>query len=247
MSTFAFMGAGEFESWHADIDRRLISGRDGGVLVLATASAPEGDDVYERWVAKGLAHYEALGIDATAPMLRTIEDAHDPEVVDALQGAALVFFSGGNPAYLSRVLAGSPFWRLLQERVADDRTAYAGCSAGVACLSDPTYDSDTEDFERVWAPGLGYFPEVLFAPHWDIIDGWIPGARAFITASAPANGTLIAIDENTAMVGDGSSWDVHGVGGVYLYQAPSWVAEHRDGASFSLPLSVDAEGATAGG
>ena len=99
-----------------------------------------------------------------------------------------MFFSGGNPAYLSRVLQGSPVWQRIRDRVADGSLAYAGCSAGVACLSDPTYDSDTDDFERVWAPGLGYFPKILFAPHWDILETWIPGARAFITSAAPADG-----------------------------------------------------------
>lgn len=236
MSSFAFLGAGEFEDWHTDVDRRLLDGREGRVLVLATASAPEGDEVYDRWVAKGLEHYAAMGLDVVAPALRASVDAHDPSVVAALNDAALVFFSGGNPAYLASVLAGSPFWQQLQSRIADGRTAYAGCSAGVACLCDPTFDSATDDFEKVWAPGLGYFPKIAFAPHWDMIDHWIPGARAFITASAPPDGSLVALDENTAMVGDGTTWDVSGAGGVYVYRGAEWVAEHRAGATFDLAL-----------
>ncbi|HLB38904.1 MAG TPA: Type 1 glutamine amidotransferase-like domain-containing protein [Actinomycetota bacterium] len=236
MSTFAFLGAGEFEGWHADVDRRMLAGRDGRVLVFATASAPEGDEVYGGWVTKGLQHYIGMGADVEAPPLRSAADAHDPDVVGTLEDAALVFFSGGNPAYLASVLAGSPFWQLLVERVRDGRTAYAGCSAGVACLCDPTFDTNTEDFEQVWAPGLGYVPGVLFAPHWDMVDQWIPGARAFITASAPAGGSLVALDERTAMVGDGSTWDVHGEGGIYVYRDGDWVGEHTAGATFTLSL-----------
>ena len=104
----------------------------------------------------------------------------------------------------------------------------------MACLCDPTFDSDTDDFERIWAPGLGFFPQVLFAPHWDMVDTWIPGAQAFIQAAAPADGHLIALDERTAMVGDGETWQVSGVGGVGVYRAGAWVGEHRAGASFSL-------------
>jgi hypothetical protein len=107
----------------------------------------------------------------------------------------------------------------------------------VACLCDPTFDSDTDDFERIWAPGLGFFPGVLFAPHWDMVDTWIPGARAFIQAAAPADGHLISLDERTAMVGDGETWQVSGVGGVGVYRAGAWVGEHRAGASFTLALS----------
>jgi cyanophycinase len=245
MSTYAFLGAGEFEDWHADVDRALFDGRVGKALVFATASAPEGDDVYDGWVAKGLDHYRALGIEVAAPPLRTAADAHDLGLAGELEDAALVFFSGGNPAYLASVLADSPFWRRLQERIAEGRTAYAGCSAGVACLCDPTFDSDTDDFDRIWAPGLGYFPQVLFAPHWDMVDTWIPGARAFIQAAAPADGHLIALDERTAMVGDGETWEVSGAGGVGVYRGGTWVGEHRNGASFALPLSP-AAGGTAG-
>ena len=237
MSDYAFLGAGEFEDWHSDIDRRLLDGRQGHALVLATASAREGAEVYDGWVAKGLAHFDALGVAAQAPALRTREDADDPAVVGALDDAALVFFSGGNPAYLASVLTRSAFWQVLQQRVADGRTAYAGCSAGVAVLSDPTFDSDTDDFEQIWKPGLGYFPAVLFAPHWDMVDTWIPGAHAFITASAPPGGSLIALDEHTAMVGDGATWDVHGRGQVAVYQGGVWGEPLRAGASFHEPLT----------
>jgi len=237
MSSYAFLGAGEFETWHRDVDRALLDGRAGKALVFATAAAPEDDDVYNGWVTKGVEHYRSIGVAVAAPPLRTAADAHDPAMVEELEDTALVFFSGGNPAYLASVLMGSPFWRRLLARIADGRTAYAGCSAGVACLCDPTFDSDADDFERIWAPGLGFFPGVLFAPHWDMVDTWIPGARAFIQAAAPADGHLIALDERTAMVGDGESWRVTGLGGVGVYRAGAWVGEHRNGASFTLPLA----------
>ena len=238
MSAYAFLGAGEFEDWHSDLDRSLLDGRAGPVLVLATASAPEGDEVYQGWVDKGLAHFAAAGMDAVAPSLRTRDDAHDPVIVDQVDQAAMVFFSGGNPAYLAKVLLGSPVWDRICDGVADGSLAYGGCSAGVACLSDPTFDSDADDAERVWAPGLAHFPAILFAPHWDIVETWIPGAHAFITAATPAGGTLVAIDERTALVGDGTQWSTHGVGGVYLHRDGRWVAEYRAGDRWELPMLI---------
>jgi cyanophycinase-like exopeptidase len=238
MSAYAFLGAGEFEDWHADIDRSLLEGRQGPVLVLATASAPEGDEVYQSWIDKGLAHYAATGIDAVSPQLRTREDAYDPAIVAQVDEASTVFFSGGNPAYLAKVLLGTPVWQRIRDRVGDGSLAYAGCSAGVACLSDPTFDSAADDADRVWAPGLGHFPEILFAPHWDIVETWIPGAHAFIAAATPAGGTLVAIDEQTALVGDGTQWSTHGVGGVYLHRDGAWVGEYRAGDRWELPMLV---------
>ena len=246
MSTYGFLGAGEFEDWHSDVDRQLLDGRRSRVLVLATAAAPEGDDVYQTWVDKGLAHYARAGIDANAPALRTRDDAHDPAMVAELDDAGMVFFSGGNPAYLARVLVGSPFWLRLQERLAGGSLAFAGCSAGVACLSDPTFDSASDDIEQVWAPGLGYFPTILFGPHWDIVDTWIPGARAFIAAATPVGGCLVAIDEQTALVGDGSDWTVHGAGGVYLYRDGEWVGEYRAGDAFILAMPLAGAAPAAG-
>jgi cyanophycinase len=237
VSDWAFLGAGEFEDWHDEVDRALLHGRDGGVLVCATASAREGDDVFDRWARQGVAHYERLGVAVAAPPLKREEDAHDDTIVRMLDDAALVFFSGGNPSWIAAVLDGSPFWERLKGRIAEGSIAYAGCSAGVACLSDPTYDSDTDDVERMWVPGLGYFPGVLFGPHWDVVDDWVPGARAFITASTPEGGRLIAIDEMTAMVGDGAEWNVHGAAGVHLYEGGSWT-DHVAGSRFTLPLPV---------
>jgi hypothetical protein len=77
---------------------------------------------------------------------------------------------------------------------------------------------------------------VLFAPHWDVVDDWVPGARAAIEAAAPPD-TLVAIDEDTAMVGDGTEWDVHGRQAVHVLEDGAW-ADHAAGARFALPLPL---------
>ncbi len=59
---------------------------------------------------------------------------------------------------------------------------------------------------------------VLFAPHWDTVERWYPGAQACITASLRPGETLVAIDEETAMAGDGSAWSVLGRSAVHVYR-----------------------------
>jgi len=229
MTRWAFLGSGEFQPWHHDVDTALIADRPGRVLVVAAASAPEGEQTYQGWREQGLAHYRRLGIDAAAPDLRHRQDAFADDVVAHLDDAALVFFSGGNPAYLASVLDGSPFWNSLVERLTSGRTAFAGCSAGVACLSDPTFDSAADDTASVWAPGLGWFPGTLFAPHWDAIDDWRPNARQFIVDSVHRDGRLVALDESTAMVGDGEQWRVHGAGSVHTFTPVDGTWTHHAG------------------
>jgi cyanophycinase len=235
-SSFALLGAGEFEPWHDDVDRWLLdrADGDGSVLISPAAAAPEGDAMFDTWADKGLAHYERLGIPARVLPLRVRGDAERADVIGMVDEASVIFFSGGNPWYLATILTGSALWARLRARLLDG-LAYAGCSAGVACLTEMTYDSDTQDFEQVFKPGLGYVRNALFAPHWDIVDSWVPGAKVAITAAAPPDGVLVGLDEDTAMVGDGTAWMVHGRQAIHVYRAGSWT-DHTDGTSFELAL-----------
>lgn len=230
---FALLGAGEFEDWHAPIDRELLADGDR-VLVAPLACAAEGDDVFASWAAKGLDHYGRLGVPAQVLPLKTRDDAARPEIVEMLDGASMIFFSGGNPWYVAKTLEGTAFWSRLQERI-DQGLVYAGCSAGVACLTERTFDSDTDDFERVFRPGLGYARGVLFAPHWDVLDTWVPGARQAIIGSMGPGEILVGLDERSAIVGDGARWEVRGMGGVHLVEGGA-NASRTDGDTFVLAI-----------
>ena len=154
--------------------------------------------------------------------LRTREDTDDPRLLARLEGASAVYFSGGNPAYLAATLADSEFLDAMLKQL-DRGMAYAGCSAGVACLNEKTFDSDTTDLAEVCKPGLGLVPETDFAPHWDMVDTFMPGATEFIVAAVPEGHTFVGLDEDTAMVGDGSSWEVMGKSGIHVRTADgSW-------------------------
>lgn len=236
MTWWSLLGSGEFQPWSEPVDRRLVAEADGDgrVLILPTASAPEGKDVFERWGSLGLAHFSRLDIPAEVLDLKTREDVDDPRLIERLDGASAVYFSGGNPAYLSTVLTESDFLDAFMKQL-DRGMAYAGCSAGVACLNEITFDSDTTEMAEVWKPGLDLVPRSLFAPHWDIVDTWIPGASDFIVGSVPDGYTFVGLDEDTAMVGRGSAWEVLGKGGIHIRRDDAW-ATYRDGERFDLAL-----------
>jgi cyanophycinase len=236
MTWWSLLGSGEFLPWSEPVDRRLVAEADGDgrVLILPTASAPEGKDVFERWGSLGLAHFSRLEIPAEVLDLRTREDADDPRLLARLDGASAVYFSGGNPAYLSATLAESDFLDSMLKQL-DRGMAYAGCSAGVACLNELTFDSDTTDVDEVFKPGLGLAPRAFFAPHWDIVDTWMPGATEFIVASVPEDSVFIGLDEDTAMMGRGASWGVLGKSGIHVKEGDGWTT-YRDGDGFELGL-----------
>ena len=236
MTWWSLLGSGEFQPWSEPVDRRLVEEADGDgrVLILPTAAAPEGKDVFERWGSLGLAHFSRLEISAEVVELKTREDTDDPRLIERLDGASAVYFSGGNPAYLASTLADSDFLDALLKHV-DRGMAYAGCSAGVACLNEVTFDSDTTDVDQIFKPGLNLVPRTTFAPHWDIVDTWMPGAAEFLVSSSPEGFTFIGMDEDTAMVGDGSAWEVLGKSGIHVLTDGAWTT-YRDGERFDLSL-----------
>ena len=64
--------------------------------------------------------------------------------------------------------------------------------------------------------------DTQFGPHWDIVDTWIPGATDFIAGSVGPGDTFIGLDEDTAMVGDGRSWEVIGRAKVHVLREGEW-------------------------
>lgn len=235
----AFLGSGEFDPWSEPVERWALarSRNPGGpVLVAPTAAAHEGDESFDAWANKGLEHYAALGIPAEVLPLKTREDAHRDELARRLDDASVVFFSGGNPARLSGVLRDTPFWEALL-RAHRDGLPYAGCSAGVACLSETTFDSESQGLDGIWADGLGYIAGVRFAPHWDIVDTWIPGATSFIVGSIGPTDTFVGLDEDTAMVGDGRTWEVIGRAKMHVLRDGEWT-RFAHGDVFELPLAL---------
>ena len=210
----------------------LNRARPGPVLILPTASAPEGDEVFDRWGRMGLEHYGRLGVDAEVVPLKRRQDADRPDLLARLDAAAAVFFSGGNPGSLASSLSGSAFWRSLLENL-DRGLAYGGCSAGVAALGER---AAWRLHRGTFWPGLAVFPGTNLAPHWDAVDAYLPGlAQTLVEHLGPPH-RLVTVDEETAMVGDGLRWSVLGSGRVQVLEAGGWTG-YRAGDGFDLDLA----------
>jgi cyanophycinase-like exopeptidase len=204
---FLLLGSGEFEPWSAEAERFALSSAagDGSVAILATASGREGDAVFERWNAMGLAHYATLGITAHALAVRNRVDALDPTVAAALDVASMVFFSGGSPKYLAQTISGTPVWDGVQ-RLLDRGGVFAGCSAG-AMITGATR------MPFPFANGLGLLPASALGVHWDALSmWWIRWLRDLAPRRLPPAVRFIGVAENTAVASDGDVWRVFGRG-----------------------------------
>jgi cyanophycinase len=241
----ALLGSGEFLPWAEEVDRLLIESAPNGsnrVLILPTASAPEGDEMFDKWGRMGEEHYRKIGAEPEVLPLKTREDAFRDEIVETVNGASLIFFSGGNPGYATNVLRGSPFWMAVLRAVRDG-ASFGGCSAGAGMLGATTPDVTSDvvaNFRKMmWVEGLKLYPRLLIGAHWDALDSYVPGLTEFFIGSIPSGQTLLAMDEDTAVVGRGGHWTVHGRGRATVIRPGEPSQSYDTGSSFDLAESAE--------
>jgi len=206
---FLLLGSGEFEPWAAEAERFALSGAtgDGSVAVLATASAREGDAVFERWLGMGVAHYDSTGIAARAVRVRTRADALDPGVARMLDDVSMVFFSGGSPKYLAQTMTGTRLWDSVR-RLVDRGGVFAGCSAGAMIAG-------ASGLRFPFASGLDLLPATALGVHWDALSAWwIRWLRDLAPRRVPSHVRFVGVAEHTAIASEGDAWRVFGSGTV---------------------------------
>ncbi len=220
----ALVGAGEFLPAMAEFDAGLLASsgrRRPRVAILPTASFPDGEDVFQRWAAMGVTHFGELGAEVEPVLVRDRAGADDPSAAQAIGEADLVYLSGGKPAYLAEVLAGSAVGRALVAAHARG-AVLAGCSAGAMVLAGHLFDPRARvvPWPLRWRPGLGFVSGASVVPHYD---AWPEPLTALIALQAPRGSVVLGIDEETAMVGHDGAWQVHGRSRVTV-----WRGRRRD-------------------
>jgi cyanophycinase len=215
----ALVGAGEFLPAMAAIDAELLASTGVArprVAILPTASFPDGEDVFQRWVSIGTAHFTALGAEVEPVLVRDRAAADDAGAAQAVGEADLIYLSGGKPRYLLQALEGSAVGHSLAE--AHERGAVlAGCSAGAMALAGHSFDFRVGlmPWPLRWGPGLGFAPHISVVPHYD---AWPEAFSAMIAFQAPRGSVVLGIDEDTAVVGRDGSWQVHGAARVTVWR-----------------------------
>lgn len=209
----ALVGSGEYLPVMAPIEALLLEGRPPRFVQLPTAAAPEGEGSLLRWVALGQQQAERLAVTAVPVIVRDRRDADSAELAALVAGAGLIYLSGGNPPYLAETLRGSRVWAAISEAW-QAGAALAGCSAGAIALT--SWVPHLRNPLRAPDPGLDVVPHVRVIPHFDKFLGWMPDLLDRFLAKAPPGVTVLGIDEDTALVGEGETWTVHGEQSVWV-------------------------------
>ncbi len=225
--TVALVGSGEFLEPIEPLDRELLKRLNGTpqVVVLPTASAPDGPGVSERWAQMGIKHFVRLGVPAEAMMLLTREDAESATLASRIAAANFVYLSGGKPQYLLETLRDTVCWHAIMDVFATGGVV-AGCSAGAMVLAG--HMLAWPQLRRT-IPALGLAPGIAIIPHFDEIPGWITS----VVRMVPRGVTVVGVAGSTALVGSEQTWTVCGRGSVTVF-AGKHKQQYRAGESVPL-------------
>ena len=231
----ALVGSGEYLPVMEAIERRLLEGRPPRFVQLATAAAPEGVTSLARWHRLGAESAARLGVEQVVVPVVDRVSADDEAIAGLLEGAGLVYLSGGNPPFLAETLRGTAVWRAI-ETAWRGGAALAGCSAGAMALC-----GEVPSVRRPFTgpvDGLAAAPGLTVLPHFDRFAKRLP-VKVLRAMSSRTDGVIaVGVDEDTALVGgwrdDPEEWEVVGRQSVWLL-TPDGREERPAGSVVRLP------------
>jgi len=194
---------------------RLAGAAGARVVVVTTAT-----ELPEQVTAEYEAAFGRLGVTAVRELrLLGRAAADDPGVLEALEDATGVLFSGGDQSRI-RTLVGSKTNELLRRRLEDDGLVIAGTSAGATAMGrwmilGGTGHEVAASTVRV-GPGLGLMEDVLIDMHF-LERGRLPRLLSGIALDTRLLG--VGIDEDTAVVVSDGAFEVVGSGLVTVVDA----------------------------
>ena len=203
----ALVGSGEYLPQMAEMEAGLLAGRPPRYVQLATAAVPDGPPVVERWHRLGADQATRLGVEQVILDVNDRADANNPAIAAKVEGAGLIYLSGGDPGYLAQTLLDTLVWSAIVDAWTAG-AALAGCSAGAMVFSSrvPSLRHPREGA----SPGLGLLPHLRVIPHFDAFVSRIPDMLTRFLMPHDPSITVIGIDEETALVGGPGEWVVQG-------------------------------------
>jgi cyanophycinase len=211
-------GSGEFTPAVDNIDKYLIDKyQPRNIAVLPTAAGTESDA--SKWIEMAKLHYAKYNLPVIAVPIFNKTQSNDKTLIDLLDQADWIFFSGGNPNYLLEVLTGSELWRVILKKL-EVGTLISGSSAGAMIMGrfllSPSFKPD---HKGLWQDAFGLVDYTII-PHFDHFKRNRGFIRKLLQISpAKVRSSWIGIDENTAIIFGDHEPSVRGLGHVEIHDS----------------------------
>ena len=210
------VGGDEFRASCAGMDRHVLEATGASnprVAIVPTAAAFENPGLA---ASNGVRHFTSLGASAYGLDVVRREDAESPRAVAQLDGAHVIYFTGGSPEHLHSVLAGSPLLSAVND-ACDAGAIWAGSSAGAMVLGSvmrrPSSGSPV-------SPALDVVPNVMVLPHHECSDP--NSVTEQLSGSATVGLTVLGIDGGSGLLLDSDGATALGSGNVTVYRSGQW-------------------------
>ncbi|MCC5953490.1 MAG: Type 1 glutamine amidotransferase-like domain-containing protein [Acidimicrobiia bacterium] len=201
-------------------DRTLVEHSDASeVVVLPTGSAYEDP---ASLVAAARRWFADFGVGVVDGGVLTRRDAFDEDVVDRLATARMIYLAGTSPMHLRSVLKDSPAFDAVVNAWRGG-AALVGTGAGADVVCDPMVDPRGGAF----TVGLGLLRSMAVIPR---ANAWSHDKIHRTIEIASAGVAVVELPEATALVCDGTTWQVAGVADVVVHR------DRRRASLADLPL-----------
>jgi cyanophycinase len=230
------IGGGEDKEGERVILRAVARHLNGGKLVLATVASHQPEGYFEAYQTA----FADLGIsDLVELYVKDRAETLDPEKLRLFDGAAGVFFSGGDQLRISSQVGDTPIEQRVRE-IHEHGGLIAGTSAGASMMSETMLVKGTSgESHKIgdlhMAPGLGLVRDVIIDQHFAERGRF---GRLFGAVAHNPRELGIGIDEDTALVLQDGRFEVIGSGCVYVVDGAgvtqSNIAEARPERALSM-------------
>jgi cyanophycinase len=208
------IGGGEDKEGERSILREVAKHLDGGRLVIATVASHEPEGYFEAYQHA----FADLGVtDLVELYVKDRAETLDPDKLKILDGAAGVFFSGGDQLRISSQIGDTPIEQRVRE-IHERGGLLAGTSAGASVMSETMLVKGTsgESYkigDVHMAPGLGLVRNMIIDQHFAERGRF---GRLFGAVAHNPRELGIGIDEDTALLFEDERFQVIGSGCVYV-------------------------------
>jgi cyanophycinase len=211
----ALVGSGEYLPIAQVLETELLrlgisKGKSNTYIQIPTAAGKEGDERLDFWRKRGADQGVRIGCEVKYLPVLTRDDAHNPQWIEEINSAGLIYFSGGDPVHLAEIFANTPMWEAIVSAWKQG-SSLAGCSAGAMAFGGKIIGIRRSHISA----GLNLFPDIEVIPHYDKFLGWLPDRVTAAVMRKDADTALVGIDENTALVLT-DRWRKYGSGSVHV-------------------------------